>query len=486
MNEQHRQQVLDVLKTIRGAQEKKLYALCQDGADSLIGFLGKYNYCDNKIIAILDEYIRLIFMVHNNEVDISVADKHLVIIENFFTPKNDYKLEIVFLPYKASMWDALESVWLAAKDDPRCNAHVIPIPYYDRLPNGKLGEMHYEGDLYPDYVPVVDWKDYNIEEMKPDVAFIHNPFDDKNLLTCLPDSYQAKNLYNNVGLLVHLPYVVLYKEVRPTHIISDGVLISDITVVQSEKIKNIYVEHLAKLFGDNSSDYKKKIVAIGSPKADKILNSKISDFIIPDEWKDKSKGKHVIFFNTSIGPMLENTLPDKNNYLATLKNVLAYFKECENTIVLWRPHPLIEQAFKQMRPMYLAEYLEIRDLFISESYGIYDDSADVHRAVAFSNAYYGDGGSVVVMFCISGKPVQVHNYALNINHIEKLDDHLFTQDFIWEKNDNSNLNLFINSLNKLIVNNELRRNKFCNEFLDDTTGTAGKKILEYIFSDVKK
>lgn len=29
------------------------------------------------------------------------------------------------------MWDALESVWLAAKDDDRCECDVIPIPYFE-------------------------------------------------------------------------------------------------------------------------------------------------------------------------------------------------------------------------------------------------------------------------------------------------------------------------------------------------------------------
>ena len=38
--------------------------------------------------------------------------------------------EVVFLPYKASMWDSLESVWMAAEEDEDCDAYVVPIPYY--------------------------------------------------------------------------------------------------------------------------------------------------------------------------------------------------------------------------------------------------------------------------------------------------------------------------------------------------------------------
>ena len=51
---------------------------------------------------------------------------------------NDSKKEVVFLPYKASMWDSLESVWKAADEDPECDAYVIPIPYYDKNPDGRV------------------------------------------------------------------------------------------------------------------------------------------------------------------------------------------------------------------------------------------------------------------------------------------------------------------------------------------------------------
>lgn len=60
--------------------------------------------------------------------------------------------EVVFLPYKASMWDSRESVWKAADKD--CDTYVIPLPYFDRTKEGAFGELHYEEDLYPKYVPV--------------------------------------------------------------------------------------------------------------------------------------------------------------------------------------------------------------------------------------------------------------------------------------------------------------------------------------------
>ena len=87
----------------------------------------------------------------------------------------DDKREVIFLPYKAAMWDALESVWMAACKDDTCIVHVIPIPYFDKNPDGTLGNMHYEGAEYPNYVTITSWEKYDLEEQKPDIAYVHNP-----------------------------------------------------------------------------------------------------------------------------------------------------------------------------------------------------------------------------------------------------------------------------------------------------------------------
>ena len=59
-----------------------------------------------------------------------------------------FKKEMVFLPYKASMWDSLESVWKAADEDKEhCIAYVMPIPYADLTSEHTVAEWHCEKDL---------------------------------------------------------------------------------------------------------------------------------------------------------------------------------------------------------------------------------------------------------------------------------------------------------------------------------------------------
>lgn len=94
------------------------------------------------------------------------------------------KKEIVFLPYKASMWDSLESIWKASVDDPEhCHSYVVPIPYADRNPDGTAKEWHNERNLFPSYVPTLDCETFDLEALHPDVIFIHNPYDSCNQFT---------------------------------------------------------------------------------------------------------------------------------------------------------------------------------------------------------------------------------------------------------------------------------------------------------------
>lgn len=66
--------------------------------------------------------------------------------------------EIAFFPYKASMRDALESIYLTAKEAPDCDAYCVTIPYYNKMPDGRLGVMHYEVGDYLNYIEITDWQ----------------------------------------------------------------------------------------------------------------------------------------------------------------------------------------------------------------------------------------------------------------------------------------------------------------------------------------
>lgn len=324
------------------------------------------------------------------------------------------KIEVVFLPYKASMWDSLESVWMASEEDAFCDSYVMPVPYFDKNPDGSLGEMHYEGGDFPDYVPVTDWQNYDIAARHPDIIYIHNPYDGTNKVTTVHPDFYAKELKKHTDMLVYIPYFVCVNDEVPEHFcITPGTIHSDKVIVQSEKVRETYIQEFRKFEEEyhcrgRFGDPEQKFIALGSPKYDKVLSTTRENVKIPEDWmkkirKEDGTWKKILLYNTSVTKLLE----EKENMLKKIKAVFALMREREDIVLLWRPHPLSETTYAAARPQLLEEYERIVESYKREDWGIFDDTPELDRAIAVSDAYYGDMSSLVELYRMTGKPVMI-------------------------------------------------------------------------------
>lgn len=319
------------------------------------------------------------------------------------------KKEIVFLPYKASMWDSLESIWKAAYEDKEhCNTYVIPIPYADLVHNDQgqlaLHSWHCEINEMPDYVPVIDNETVNLEEMHPDVIFIHNPYDNTNYVTSVDMRYYSSELKKYTDKLIYVPYfVVLDGRLEPDFATKPGVINADHVIVQDENIKEQYEKYYP---GGNPPEG--KFLALGSPKFDKVMSSAREDYVLPAKWREIVKDKKIVLYNTSVNAALRysDKICDKLRY------VFEVFKGRHDVALWWRPHPLMESTLRSMRPEILDEYVALKNHYIEEGWGIYDDTADLDRAIVCSNAYYGDPSSVVELYKKTEKPIMIQDMEL--------------------------------------------------------------------------
>lgn len=306
------------------------------------------------------------------------------------------KLEVVFLPYKVSMWDSMESVWMAAKEDPSCDAYVIPIPYYDKNPDGSFKAEHYEGDKYPSDVSVVHYNDYNFELRRPDVIFIHNPYDQYNNVTSVHPFFYSKNLKQFTDCLVYIPYYSTAGGMSEAQSQCMAYYFADYIVIQAEKYRKFFDPDLPQ----------DKLLPLGSPKFDKVVRLCKNPPPAPDAWRAKMAGKKVYFYNTSITGMLGNTPV----FLKKMEYVFKCFEGREDACLVWRPHPLLESTFASMRSSYKPAYDALKKYYIESDFGIYDDTPEITNTIALCDAYIGDSGtSVTSLFGIAGKPVFVLN-----------------------------------------------------------------------------
>lgn len=335
------------------------------------------------------------------------------------------RLEVAFFPYKASMWDSLESVYLAATADENCDAYCVPIPYFDKKSDGSKGNVHYEGMDYPDDIKVIEYNAYDFENRLPDMIFIHNPYDNWNYVTTVPERFYSKNIKKYTEKLIYIPYFVLPEiELNNQEMIDKmshfcflpGTIYADKVILQSDQMCQIYIneyEKQAKKSGlaVKRKELRKKFLGLGSPKFDKVAVTEYNQLEVPQQWQEiivKSDGtrKKVIFYNTSVSALLENS----EKMISKIKNVLACFYENRNEIVLlWRPHPLIKATIESMRPQLWRDYDDIVKSYRKQGWGIYDDSAELERAIAISDGYYGDSSSVVQLYMSTGKPVMIQD-----------------------------------------------------------------------------
>ena len=458
MREHQKRQCLETLALLKEAHKEisallagnafqeaaELLIQCQQGAISLGNTLDAAGDEAKEIVRQLEDYCELVYQIYT---DVASGDnkgfhkqgKQLdKRIDRIISSINSLqiRIETVFLPYKASMWDSLESVWKAADADVNCDAYVIPIPYCDKNPDGSVREVHYEADQYPEYVPVTHYADYDFVNRHPDKIYIHNSYDKYNHVTSVDPFFYSDNLKNFTDELVYIPYFILqepdlkaleertepdkegktalqsYLEGMENYILLPGVLNADKVIVQSEEMKEVYVHVLTSHFGEETRKvWEEKISGTGSPKVDKLLNTKIEDLDVPKEWetiitKPDGTRKKIILYNTGLSAMLK----ENRQMLEKIKDVFRIFEENKDEVaLLWRPHPLLEATLASMRTELEEEYQEIKKSFLEDRIGIYDDSPDLDRAIVLSDAYYGDMSSVVWLYQKTGKPIMIQN-----------------------------------------------------------------------------
>ncbi len=418
--------IIDLAKSLREAYEKiillidakkleevySLLEICQQAAYSIGSTIEESESNPEEIIPELEAYCDELYLIGsslaNDDFDVDSAfksiDRRLNLIENYISNSIKVHYEIVFLPYSASMWDSMESVWLAANNDPSCSCYVIPIPYYEKTANGAV--MKYEGEAFPEYVPVVHYSRYSLQDRKPDVIYFHNPYDQYNYVTSVHPSYYSSELRKHTNMLVYIPYFVTGRFVPETFLNLPSYKNIDKIIIQSHSQLRYYRPYIPA----------EKLAALGSPKIDKVIALNNGQKKITDEWKNKIEGKKVILYNTSLSGLLKY----RDKALDKMAYVFSVFSSRDKEVLLWRPHPLSKATLRSMAPDLYQRYCDLEQKFIDEQIGIYDTTSDVSNSIALSDAYIGEeGSSIVHLFGVLGKPIFLLDISISVDQINR-------------------------------------------------------------------
>lgn len=313
------------------------------------------------------------------------------------------KLEIVFLPYKADMWTSLETIWEAFRKDESCNTNVILLPYYDIGDPGHI-KLCYDLDRFPSDVEVVSYLQYDLEKHHPDIIFFHNPYDDTNNLTQLPECYFSENLKKNSELLVYSPYFTVgtYAAGRQDFLFTaPGVKNADFVIAQSPSVKELFM---------NYGKLSEQILDFGSPKIDAVQKKAAEPPDIPSGWNEKIGSRKVFLLNTHLSYFpgsFSNQGPAGNYAVKFHEEILDAFAGRDDCVLIWRPHPLLKNMLEGRFPECLGYYSHFEKCIAEADNGIIDRLGDYSISFSCSDALITTWSSLINEYMVTGKPVLI-------------------------------------------------------------------------------
>lgn len=331
---------------------------------------------------------------------IGIYNQLIELREDFL--KLETKLNVVILPYKASMWDSLATIYEAADKDNNCDVRVIPIPYYQLT--GREAVFTYEGHRFPDHIPITHYDDFDLEENNPDIIFVHNIYDNFNTLTRVDERFFTSNLKKYTNMLVYVPYHIS-SFILPQK--GDSRLAYSIATINNVD-RIILAADFLKTAAINEGIPEEKLLVLGSPKFDAMLNTLNSDVEIPEEWKTKMRGKIVYLINTGC-------LYFANNPFEALEKLVDLFNIArmnDKNVVLWRPHPLTKTSIMKYTPSFVDYYVRLTEEYLNGENPLYeniilDESDDYFPALKVADVLISRGGSLLRSYLLTEKKIMI-------------------------------------------------------------------------------
>lgn len=407
---------------------------CQDTAIQIGHLVEKQCGQNHAGIPVLEQYCEQLFLIYqqlqertelpSSSLTEEISGKLSTFAEqldDIFRQDFPVQKEIVFIPYKCTHWNALESVWRAAMKSADTDVYVIPSPYYykDSLGRVKKDEMHYETDGYPKEVTITSYEEYHFETHHPDVIVIQCPYDEFDYTLTLHPFFYSSNLRKYTNQLIYIPALVM-DEVAPEdkrtrealkyYCNMPGVVNADKVIVQSEQMKNVYVELLTAFAGEDTKEiWREKITGIGSPVYDHKTNTLMEKEEISEEWlpiiqKPDGTLKKIVLYSTSTSALLYH----KEKMLMKMEQTFCAFRNYQDEIALiWHPDYNARELLRKNHPGLWRQYRELVQHYQNSGWGIYDHSPEAAAAISLCDACYGDGGTVFHTCRLQNKAVML-------------------------------------------------------------------------------
>ncbi|MBR2550596.1 MAG: hypothetical protein IKE92_11395 [Clostridiales bacterium] len=282
---------------------------------------------------------------------------------------------IGFLPYKRSMWNSMASVYEECRKAGAV-AYILPLPYY-LMPDKQIVN---EQDLFPE-AGTLDIS--MIKKISFDYLVIHYPYDGNNRVTSmLPEYYTAQ--LRNYGKVIFIPYSCSPGIFTRLH---SGLANIDYAFLTSEAERDAFITE----WQAHGVDFSGRVFGYGSPKMDAMAKL------------EQGKGKYLttVVIN-SLAPYLSAPFRRLELYQEHITNEIG---RCRR--VIFRPHPLLRQTIKSMRPDTAKAYSQFIKWCNEQENVIVDETENLEQALEEADYLISDPSSVLEMWQSTGREYTV-------------------------------------------------------------------------------
>lgn len=346
--------------------------------------------------------------------------------------------EAVFYISKATHWQYIAWYWKKLIKTGNTDIYIVPLPYYYKKYDGTRYASKYEYNEIEKMVKnsirqlknkeavsnihVVCYEEFDVRLHHPDRIVIENPYDEWNQATTLPEKFYSRNLQKYTEKLVYIvPFQVEeftkanYREYHNMqyYCTMPGVVRADVVYVQSENMREVYIQKLTDFAGEATRNVWEKKIAVAEPIEYDNINRKISEVQQNQPVSSANIGmqsaitaKKKIAFFVQVGL----TIQYRDEMLEKLQSVLTIFRDSQEKVeLLWIGDREHDAFLKKYDSEFAEKYEAIIKEFVKEGWGRYLDRTDasVSEVVAMCDAYYGSASHIALEFEVKKKPVMI-------------------------------------------------------------------------------
>ncbi len=333
--------------------------------------------------------------------------------------------EILFLPIGPAEWKAFDKLYKDAISEDKADVFVVPLPllkkdYYGRV---EMTEEEIEKaaceDKYPAYVELTNWYAYDIPSHCPDVVYIQNPYDETNPCLTVPADFYAGNMRMYSPEIIYIPIAKTAEFTEEDkndiynlkhYVTAPGVIYADEVWVQSENIKDRYVDALTQISGESTKPVWQEKIHVREALFSQMDNIRETDKAVEENGSKENRRKKFLY---CIGA---NEMAEKREFLTAaikdrLNTIRESGKELDVTICLY---PADRELWTASNKELSEEIFDIIDKETEAGWlkceGFIPSQAD--RIAEEFDAYYGSPSAFVPAFVLQKKPVMLADYSV--------------------------------------------------------------------------